>query len=298
MLLASSNVFYWAKVLSRFVSVQIIVQILGMVSGILIVRTLSREEYALFTIANSFQSTLNVLADSGIISALSAIGGRVFKDKSQFSELIQTSLRLRYRLAAMVVLPTIPILLWMLTSNGASLSYAILVICATLIELNFHLKTAILLMPLQLHAQINRIQTLDFLVAFSRLSSLVAARFILLNTFTSILSSAISIGLRLLYLNRWTFENIDKEASINKEYEKEITLIIRSQFSYFLFYCFQGQIGIWLISIFGQPGNVAEVGALGRLGVIFSIVNSVMANIISPSYARCQSIQTLRNRYW
>lgn len=72
--LSAPNTKYWTKTLSKFLSVQVIVQALSFGSGILIIRTLSKDEYAYFSIANSLQATMNILADSGIGIALAAIG--------------------------------------------------------------------------------------------------------------------------------------------------------------------------------------------------------------------------------
>jgi hypothetical protein len=59
----------------------------------------------------------------------------------------------------------------------------------------------------------------------------------------------------------------------------------------------QGQIGIWLISIFGNVQRVAEVGALGRIGMIFAILISTTSALVVPRFARCQDPVTLRRRY-
>jgi hypothetical protein len=55
---------------------------------------------------------------------------------------------------------------------------------------------------------------------------------------------------------------------------------------------------IWLISLFGNTGNVAEIGALSRLGMIFSVIMAVMASIVLPGFARCQSPPQLKRRYF
>src|SRR5438067_13554110 len=58
------------RVVGSFVTVQIIVQIIGFLSGILLIRVLEQREYALFTIANTMQGTRNLLADIGVRSGL------------------------------------------------------------------------------------------------------------------------------------------------------------------------------------------------------------------------------------
>lgn len=64
---------------------------------------------------------------------------------------------------------------------------------------------------------------------------------------------------------------------------------IRSQAANAIFFCLQGQITIFLISVFGRrAAAVAEVGALGRLAMIFTVLGSLIANILAPAFARCQ----------
>lgn len=63
-----------ARILGNFAFVQVIVQLVGFASGILLVRWLDQNEYAYFTIANTMQGTINVLADMGISIGLISIG--------------------------------------------------------------------------------------------------------------------------------------------------------------------------------------------------------------------------------
>ena len=73
----------------------------------------------------------------------------------------------------------------------------------------------------------------------------------------------------------------------------------RSQAANAVFYCFQGQITIFLISIFAhQSSSVAEVGALGRLAMIFVVLANLLSNIFVPAFARCQERHQLRLLYF
>src|SRR5213082_685345 len=99
-----------ARVVGKFAMVQAFVQIIGFGSGILIVRTLEQREYAYFTIANTMQGTLNLLADIGISVGLVSIGGRVWQDRWRFSQLINTAFYLRRRLAIVAIIAVTPAL--------------------------------------------------------------------------------------------------------------------------------------------------------------------------------------------
>src|SRR5207253_5594175 len=96
-----------ARVVGNFAFVQGVVQIISFLSGILLIRRLDQREYAYFTISNTMQGTLNVLADIGISIGLVSIGGRVLQDRRRFSELISTALYVRHRLALVSVIAVI-----------------------------------------------------------------------------------------------------------------------------------------------------------------------------------------------
>jgi hypothetical protein len=129
-----------ARIIGNFAIVQAAVQIIGFLSGILIVRCLSQREYAYFTIANTMQGTINLLADIGISVGLVSIGGRVWHDRGRFGELITAALGVRKKLGAVAIVAVTPIMYFMLVKNGASLFYTavliVLVLAGLLVQLS------------------------------------------------------------------------------------------------------------------------------------------------------------------
>lgn len=53
-----------------------------------------------------------------------------------------------------------------------------------------------------------------------------------------------------------------------------------------LYYCFSGQITIWLVSILGATVVVAQVGALGRLALLLNLFNILFLTLIIPRFSR------------
>ncbi|MEH2364433.1 polysaccharide biosynthesis protein [Nostoc sp.] len=292
------NILPSIKVFSKFVSVQILVQALTLSSGILIVRTLEQQEYAYYTIANSMLSTMNILADSGISISLSAIGGKVWQDRYRFGQLIKTAMQLRYLLTAISISLVTPILIWMLIRNGASMGYAVFITIVVLLGLNFQLTTGVLIVVPRLHSQISRIQNLDILSGISKLILLGLGYLTFWNATVAIASASLVSGLQRFVLGRFAGENIDTKVPINQEDSKFIISTIKHSLPSSIFFCIQGQLSVFLITIFGSTQNIAELGALGRIGVIFTIINSLMATIVLPSFSRCQSVVILRRRYF
>lgn len=279
-------------------TVQVAVQAMGVASGILLVRALTKTEYAYFTLAFSMQSTMSILADSGISISLSSIGGRVWQDRERFGQLINTALRLRRYLAAIAVAAVAPFLVWLLIRSGSPWIYAGVITLTVLVGLNYQLLSGVLMIVPRLHSQIKRVQTLDALAAAVRLALLVAAYFIFLNAAVAIWATIVSVIVQYGLLNRWASESIDKSAPINKEDQSGMLGIVKHQAPNAVFYCIQGQLTVWLISVFGNTQSIAEIGALGRLSVIFAIINSTMSSVVLPAFARCQSPRDLRIRYF
>jgi hypothetical protein len=99
-------------------------------------------------------------------------------------------------------------------------------------------------------------------------------------------------------LRKYVAGVIDLEAPENAEDRVAMRGFIRSQAASAVFFCLQGQITVFLISFCGhQVNSIAEVGALGRLAMIFAVISNLLANVFAPAFARCQSLRKLRWQY-
>jgi O-antigen/teichoic acid export membrane protein len=288
-----------ARIVGNYASVQVLVQLLGFASGILLVRLLSQSEYAYFTIANTMQGVINVLADMGISIGLISIGGRVWQDRYRFGQLITTANNFRRRLGTVAILVVSPILYWLLTRNGASSFYAAILIAGILFGLLVQFSLGVLGVVPRLRSDISQIQKIDLTGAVARLVMLVACALLFLNAGMAILIGSIGFLLQFWLLRRYAAGVIALNAPENAEDRTAMMGFIKSQAANAVFFCLQGQITIFLISFFGSRAtSVAEVGALGRLAMIFAIMGQLLLNIFVPAFARCQSATRLRWQYF
>jgi hypothetical protein len=293
-----ARIQYWVKLLIGFVSVQLVVQVLGFASGILIINSLSKTDYSYYLLANTMQFTMDLMADFGITIGLNSIGGKVWQDRKALSKLIATAFAIRRYLLTASTIVVLPVLFYLLFINGAQLHTIVLLLIAVLLELQFYSTNKILGIVPRLNSNLNLIQKLDFILAFTRITGLLIAYLLGINVVIATFCSTLASGLYSLLLSRWVRAKIDLHSSIDSAYKSQILDLIKTQFLPTIFYCFQGQITIWIVTIFGQVGGIAEVGALARLGLILTIVNPVINSIVIPGYARCQSIDLLKKRYW
>jgi O-antigen/teichoic acid export membrane protein len=290
--------FDQARRFGNYALVQVAVQFVGFASGILLVRWLPQREYAYFTIANAMQATLNMLADIGISVGLISIGGRVWQNRHRFGELINTGLSVRRKLAAASIIIVAPILYAMLARNGATVPYALLLIGVVVVGFSIQLSIDVFNVVPRLRSDIARIQTIDFICAITRLLLVLGLIYFFATAGAAVIVASATFFLQYLLLRSYAARVVDLNASENVEDRQEILRLIKTLAASTLFYCFQGQITVFLISFFGRhPASIAEVGALGRLAMIFTILLNMLTNIFVPAFARCQDKRKLRGFY-
>ena len=294
---AVRHVFHRARLVGNFAIVQALVQVIGFLGGILLIRCLSQREYAYFTIANSMQATINLLADIGISVGLVSIGGRVWHDQRRFGELIKTGLHVRRSLGFAAILLVTPIMCLLLLKNGAPITYTAVIAVCVIAGLLFQFSVGVLSVVPRLRSDIRRIQTIDLTGAITRFLLLVGL-WAVLNAGVAVTVATFVFLVQYLMLRRYVRSVLDLTAAENADDRAEIWRLTKHLAANALFYCFQGQITVFLISFFSRHvSSVAEVGALGRLAMIFAILSNLLANIFVPAFARCQSPRKLRWLY-
>jgi O-antigen/teichoic acid export membrane protein len=297
-LLVPTAVQKWFPILVKFTSIQVIVQTLGFAAGILIVRGLPKREYAFYTIGNTMLATILLLADSGISSALTAIGGRVWQDSHRLGSLLTTALQLRRQLAMLTVFVVVPVLIWLLRQNGANALVTVGLVLAVLAGSGLELITRIYAVVLRLRSEIRQIQNQALMAALVKLAAVGIALFIFFNAIVAIATVVLGYAVQFWMLRRWVRREIDTSAPGDPAMRSEIIAVLRRQGPHSVYYCLQGQITVWLISVFGNSESVANVGALGRLVAVFALLSTVMIEVVLPAFARIRSANQLRQRYF
>src|SRR5437667_2015383 len=258
--------FDHARRIGSYAMVQVIGQIIAFSSGILLVRWLPQREYAYFTIANSMQATLMLLADIGVSIGLVSIGGRVWQDRHRFGELINTGLAVRKKLAAAAAIIVAPILYAMLNRNGASSIYALLLIGIVLAGFAIQISVDILSVVPRLRSALGRIQKIDFTCAIVRLLLILGLIYLFTTAGLAVAIASATFLLQYFLLRSYAAKVVDLKANESAQDRREIVRLIKSLAANAVFYCFQGQITIFLISFFARrAASVAEFVSLGRL---------------------------------
>jgi O-antigen/teichoic acid export membrane protein len=288
---------YHVKIVGNLALVQAGVQVLSFLSGILVIRSLTQQEYAYFTIANTMQGTLNLLADIGISAGVISIGGHVWQDRQRFGQLITTALQLRKQLAFVALVCVVPVLYFLLARNGANLIYNLVLIGLVVGGLMPQLSSGVLSAVPRLRSDVGRIQVIDFTAAALRLIGLIALLW-MLTAATAIAVAMITFVIQFIMLRRYANGAVELHAATDPEDRHVMVRFIQKLAPNAVFYCFQGQITVFLISIFAHRASaVAEVGALGRLAMIFAVLSNLLTNVFIPAFARCHQSNKLKFLY-
>jgi len=275
----------WSKLVTITGGGNAIVQIIGLISGILVIRVLPTKEYALYTLANTMLGTMTVLADGGIGRGVMSLGGKVWQNPKTFGAVLVTGFALRKKFAIGSFLLAIPVLIILLRHNHASWLVSFLIVIALIPAFFTALSGTLLQIPSQLRQDITPLQKNQIGINFGRLIMLLSL-FIFPWAFIAILSSSIPQIWGNIKLRKISGNYADWTQNSDATVQKEILSFVKRLLPGAIYFCVSGQITIWLISIFGTTTGIAQVGALGRLTMVLSFITSLYGTLVIPRFAR------------
>ena len=287
----------WLRELGSYIWIQLGVQALGFFAGLAVVRTLSPDQYAQVALAGNFQFTLALLADTGIGIGLASIGGQVWRDRDRLGRLIATARSLRGRFALVALAATVPLLAWLLGRNGGSLFHVVAIVGAVILTLWAQLNFDALGAAPRHAGEVARVQRIDLAGNALRLGAILAlAALGALNaTLAVAVGSAIAVW-QWFWIRPAVADLVNVHAKPDDADRAALLSLARSQLANTIFFCLQGQIGLWIIAGFGNTRGVADLGALGRLAFVLTIPNAIQNNLILPRFARLPANRPLLTR--
>jgi O-antigen/teichoic acid export membrane protein len=280
------SVAKWIGLLSATGAWQLAIAAVGFVSGIAVVRLLDTEQYAIYTIANSLLGALVVLGDSGISSGVMSQGGGVWQDRSKLGAVVKTALHICRWFAVIAAAAAFPAALFLLGRHGAS--YAVSLAVATILVPCFvmSVRNTILQIPLKLHQDLRPLQAIQLGSNVVRLLLLGAALPLAPFAVVALCVATASTFFANVGIHRRGAKYIASDSRIEPNVRQEIMRIVWRTLPGSTYYCIQGQLTVWLISVFGNTTSVAQFGALGRLTMVTSVVSAVATTLIVPRFAR------------
>ena len=284
----------WAGRLTAFFVGQGLVQVLNLATGFLLVRWLTVNDYAVYSLVTGFQGSVGVLVELGLGSSLVALlAGRT--DPHVVGGYIRSTRHYRNRFF-LILLPVILVVFPVLTfRQGWGMPLTAGLLGAILMSLYFQSWASYYAVPLLIHQDLALYYRTPSLLSAARLAiSFVLYLVTLLTALASVWLSALSTVAQGWFYRRHAAPHIAEPRESDPAKNREVLRYIRPLMPSTIFFALQGQISIYLISWFGKENNIAEVGALGRIAQLFVMLGAFNGVIIAPAIARISRLLLLR----
>jgi O-antigen/teichoic acid export membrane protein len=286
----------WAGILSAFFTAQGLVQLAGIAAGLLLVRTLPVREFALYTLALSVTTFFTFLSDLGSSTSLVHFFHRTRQEGGDFAPYLQGVLSLR-RLAflagAAAVLLAFP---RAAATEGYGAAEIALVTGGIVLTVWFQIHASLGVLTLRLadrYPASYRAELAGAAVRLLAVAALIAAS--LLYAGPAILAGVAAVAVVAL-LSRP--EPPPAAAGLDlRPYRRRVLRYLVPTLPSALYFSVQGPLTVWLAATFGATRNIAEVGALSRLGMIVGIFSSLIGVVFLPRLARVTDDRLWRTRY-
>ena len=176
----------------------------------------------------------------------------------------------------------------MLYQKNVPILSIILLTVVTVAGVSFQLSTAIMKMVLEWRQNIKSLGQVGVVVASLRLLlvGVFTVIFHPLSALLATLAATVSTGFETKFIARAVKKQVVWDEPVNPEYFPTIYSRVKQTMPLTVYFCLQSQISIWLISLFGNKGQVADIGSASRLSVIFSIIVGSFGTIMIPRFAR------------
>lgn len=288
-ILISSNfhrVVDWVKLITITGAAQIIGQAVGFFCGLLVIRLLPTQEYALYTLANTMLGTMIILAEGGVSTGVLAKGGMVYQDRKQLGLVLSTGMYLRRKFAIFSLIIASPILLYLLIHHGANWYMSCVIILALIPAFYASLSATLLEIPFKLRQDVIPLQRIQIQSNLGRL--VILSLFIFSFPFAYI--ALFATALPQLWANRRLKKESQKLVSHHEPHDpvirNELLSIVKRILPGSVYFCISSQITIWILSIYGSTTSLAQLGALGRLSMIVTLFSMMFYTLVVPRFAR------------
>ena len=283
----------WVRLVGVTGTAQVGVQAIGLLCGVLVIRMLSTEEYAMYTLANTMLSTMVMLANAGIPIAVMAEGGKVWQDKAKLGEVLVTGFNFRKKFAMVSLIVGIPILCYLLYRNNASPLMIGLIVLGLIPVFYTQLSDVLLQIAPKLKQDIVPLQKNLVLVNLGRLFLLGISLIAFPLAFVAIFSASIPQVLGNRNLKKITRGYADWNQKPSVVLKDKMAKTVKRVLPEAIYYSISGQITIWILSLFGSTTAIAEIGALGRIAMIINLVSIIFGMLITPRFARLANVFAL-----
>jgi O-antigen/teichoic acid export membrane protein len=244
-------------------------------------------EYALYTLALSILTFLSIFSDLGISSALVYFRRETRSAQAPFAPYVRAARALRRGLVAIGALAGLTFMLIIGPDRGFGTSELIVVGAVLVAAVWIQVGASIALLQLRLEGLYRTSYLAEFFgnalrllgVAAMWLATAPLAWLAMLTGAAGSLVVSIFAGRNVPRIEHAPLGNAAPSGPTPINGIVRYVLPMSLSAAYF---SVQGPLTVWLSAYFAGTNSIAEVGALGRLGIIFSLVSGFMGTVLIP----------------
>ena len=274
----------WVGILAAYFSTQTVTQLAGIVAGLLLINFMPVQEYALYTLAMSVVAFFTFATDLGATSSLLYFSRESKQAGEPFEPFVAALLSLRRAVFAGGTLAVLVAFPFLATRKGFGTPPALLAAVAIVLTVGFQITGSVRVLVLRLADRYGRSYRAELAAGVTRLgvvAVLITAS--LLFAWTGVLGNALAAGSLALVAGSAV---VSRAPAIGlAPYRRKIVRYLLPTIPSALYYSIQGPLVVWLAAAFGGTRNIAEVGALGRLGLIVGLFSGLGGVVFLPRLA-------------
>lgn len=272
--------------LASFASTQLVVQLIGFASGMVLVRHMEQAQYGYYTLSLSMVGIANILTDLGLATAVLATGGRLLGQTGALGLIVRDANMLHRRLLLLSLSVLVPCFAWLLLRQSAP-QWQVAVLTLLIVgSAMLNVRNGIALSIARLLGHVVLQQKLDLVVNLAKLAVLLLATWLVLDaTVACVVNLAVAVAY-FVVLRRHLTASVGVLPPASGEHAAALRQHLWKQAPNSVYFVLSGQLAVWLVGIFGNAERVAEVGALSRLGALFTVSGAVAAALVFPYFAR------------
>ena len=282
------TIFRHARRALLFLTGNVVAQGLAALSGLLLARWLAVSDYALYTIVFTVMGAMTVLTKGGVHLGFTAILGRTWPDPLRAAQVTAAMVKVR-RLLSIFVLPPVVVVAGILLWRGkASPAQITLLVTALLAFWAADMKTRIVDQLLFFAHQTTRVQMLDATLAALRLAAIVGLYALRVLSLEEAVFIAVAVAvLRIAPIRLWIghLMTLGPVAARDDDLQ-EMRLAVRRQIPVEIFYVFQAQLVLFVLSFFATSTQVAGYGALSRITQLLLPLQAFTYAFCVPIFSR------------
>ncbi|MEO8376514.1 MAG: hypothetical protein ABI579_02500 [Candidatus Sumerlaeota bacterium] len=283
---------HWLVPLGKLGSGQALTTLMSGLFGLLIVPNIEKKEFALYTLFASLQQTISSFSDMGIGHAVIAVGAKYRNDQGLFAHLMQTIKVYRERLFAGSLLLGLILSSQIFTKHDEPIIRVLLCLALTATTAWVIIHNQMINGVLYLEERFN---VVSFVVPRSATIKLVLLFFCLATHMAGVIA-LLSINLIAESITHFQFRKYFKfpprpphdegNAAIVRDHVKRY---VRPMVAGSILFAIQAPLILWVLNGMGSSGDVANYGAISRLGQITNFVTYLCTTLVITRMAKVDS---------